>query len=177
MLIADWRRVAFSRLISFLSLFIVVTLSMGCGKVPPPPDNPSPAFGTNADSGLIRLCAHVSDPDADKLQVRYFGRVKTDSGSKKFTIIILPDTQHYTQEPTSNYGGDISMFYAQTKWIVENRASRNIVFVGHLGDCVQNGDNPPVLDKQLEWEKAKIALGALEDPLVTGLAQGIPFGV
>jgi len=86
-----------------------------------------------------------------------------------FTIIVLPDTQFYS---ASMNGGSPEIFEAQTRWIVENRDSLNIAFVTHVGDFVQHGDS--VL---AEWEAADAAISLLEDPVTTGLAEGIPFGV
>jgi hypothetical protein len=82
-----------------------------------------------------------------------------------FTIVALPDTQYYTNSPSNS-----AIFSAQTKWIVQNRASRNIVFVTGLGDIVQDGDSTAS-----EWQVADNAYGALEDPVSTSLAQGIPY--
>jgi hypothetical protein len=79
-----------------------------------------------------------------------------------FTIVALPDTQYYS---AGLYGGTAAMFNAQTAWIVSNQASRNIAYVVHLGDIVQDGDQVPA-----EWGNATVALGALE-------TAGIPYGV
>ena len=86
-----------------------------------------------------------------------------------FAIIVLPDTQFYS---ASMNGGSPEIFEAQTRWIVENKDSLNIVFVTHVGDFVQNGDR--VLT---EWEAGDAAISLLEDPETTGLPEGIPFGV
>ena len=67
--------------------------------------------------------------------------------------------------------GVLKCFYAQTKWIAENRQSRNIVYVGHLGDCVQNGDDPRSGIKKAEWKKAGFAISNLENPQLTGLPE------
>jgi hypothetical protein len=47
----------------------------------------------------------------------------------KFTVIVLPDTQNYSQ----NYP---SIFTAQTQWIIDNEGALNIAFVAHVGDVV-----------------------------------------
>ena len=86
-----------------------------------------------------------------------------------FTIIVLPDTQFYS---SSMNGGSPEIFEAQTRWIVENRDSLNVVFVTQLGDFVQNGD-----EILAEWEAADAAISLLEDPATTGLPEGIPYGV
>src|SRR6185503_5121218 len=136
-----------------------------------------PANQGGASSVNPNLCATVSDPNGGTMQVKYFGRVRTASNSNKFTIVILPDTQYYTEEPQGNNGGNIAMFNAQTNWIANNRASKNIVYLGHLGDCVQNGDNPPVANKEIEWQRAQPAIATIENPALTGLPQGIPYGI
>src|SRR4051812_14977967 len=41
-------------------------------------------------------------------------------GKDKFTLVVLPDTQHYSLEHPKNY-------HAQTEWIDENAKDRNIV--------------------------------------------------
>ena len=86
-----------------------------------------------------------------------------------FTIIVLPDTQFYS---ASMNGGSPEIFETQTRWIVENKDSLNIAFVTHVGDFVHNDDS--VL---AEWEAADAAISLLEDPITTGLPEGIPFGV
>ena len=49
----------------------------------------------------------------------------------EFTIVVLPDTQFYSAEfPV--------VYTAQTEWIANSIASRNILFVTHLGDVVLN---------------------------------------
>jgi hypothetical protein len=70
------------------------------------------------------------------------------NGSRAFSVIVLPDTQYY-----SAFHPEI--FLNQTRWIVENRAMRNIVFVIHLGDIVDNfGDSA-------QWYNSKDALNHL----------------
>ncbi len=71
-----------------------------------------------------------------------------------FTIIVIPDTQFYS---AGMNGGSPEIFEAQTRWIAENRSALNIVFVTHLGDYVQNGD-----EILAEWEAADAAISLLE---------------
>jgi hypothetical protein len=86
-----------------------------------------------------------------------------------FTIVVLPDTQYYSCGSECN--SDSSIFKAQTKWIVDNKAVLNIVYVVHEGDIVEHADNVN------EWENASDAMSLLEDPKTTGLKYGIPYGV
>lgn len=82
------------------------------------------------------------------------------AGGEVFTVVALPDTQHYTAEI---YGGTKEMFDAQTAWIAANQASRNIKYVTHLGDFVQRQHD------LLQWGNAKGAMSILE-------GASIPFG-
>ncbi len=86
-----------------------------------------------------------------------------------FTVVALPDTQHYA---CGCNGGSTDTFTAQTAWIVEALATRDVRFVTQLGDCVQNGDEAPS-----EWEVADAAFSLLEDPKTTGQAEGLPYGI
>lgn len=86
-----------------------------------------------------------------------------------FTIAALPDTQCYTRQFN---GGTMAMFLSQIRWILENRERSNIVFVAHLGDIVDRGDL-----EEWEWWNATNALYQLEDPLLTGLPDGMPYTV
>ncbi|MBN1941837.1 MAG: DNRLRE domain-containing protein [Phycisphaerae bacterium] len=82
-----------------------------------------------------------------------------------FTIIALPDTQHYSDDPSH-----IQHFENQTQWIVDNIASENIPFVTHLGDFTQSGNDPT------EWDRSLGALNTLENgnPSNTAL---VPYSV
>ena len=94
----------------------------------------------------------------------------------EFSIMGIPDTQYYTENldgsGSGQGSGSISTFFAQTNWIVSNRIDSNIVYVTHLGDCVQNGD-----EVEQEWINCSNAMAYLENPATTGLTDGIPFGM
>ncbi len=130
----------------------------------------SPAHESNITGANASLKATVHDADNDKLQVSFYARPKKTG--EKFTIVLLPDTQFYTAEPQGTNGGINVFFKSQTAWIAQNRAARNIVYTGHLGDCAQNGDK-----YEKEWQRADTAMRAIEQPGTTGLAAGIPYGI
>ncbi|MGB2703687.1 MAG: T9SS type A sorting domain-containing protein, partial [Chitinophagaceae bacterium] len=136
---------------------------------PNQPINPSPANNANSPSTSPNICATVSDPNGGNVRTRFYGRPKPAGGAVPFTIVFFPDTQFYTSEMN---GGTIGMFNAQTAWVANNRVSKNIVYVGQLGDCVQNGDAQPV-----EWTRAVAAMATIENAGLTGLPQGVPFGI
>jgi hypothetical protein len=137
---------------------------------PNAPSNPSPADGIYVAPTSTALCVAASDPDNIQLRVRFYGRKKNKTG--KFTVILLPDTQFYTREPQSATRGNNSFFKLQTSWVASNRATRNIAYVGHLGDIVEHGDS-----LEIEWQRANEAMSTLEDPVLTGLSEGIPYGL
>lgn len=173
----------FATMILCLVLVTTSTLALSQSLPPNQPANPSPSNNGGSPTVNPNLCATVSDPNNGTVNVRYYGRAKSAGGSslQKFTIILIPDTQYYSEVTSgggsSSTGGLIAMFNAQTNWIAANRASRNIVYVGHLGDCVQNGDNAPGTPDNAEWVKASNAIATIENPVLTGLPQGIPFGI
>ncbi|MFZ4775923.1 MAG: metallophosphoesterase [Terrimicrobiaceae bacterium] len=87
------------------------------------------------------------------------------ASGKDFTIVALPDTQFYSETYPK-------IAVAQTDWIVAHKEKLNIVYVAHLGDITNQGD-----DKPEQWPNAAAALYRLENPDTTGLPGGIPYGV
>lgn len=83
---------------------------------------------------------------------------------EKFTIIVLPDTQYYSK----SYPW---IFENQTKWIVENKESMNIVFVSHLGDLVDHYQNKE------EWDNANYSMSKLIGAIPFGVLPGNHDGV
>lgn len=90
---------------------------------------------------------------------------------KNFSIVPVPDTQHYTGQVN---GGLINTFKAQTHWITNQKDALNIKYVSHLGDIVQNGDNN---GNDIEWRRADTAIRTIENPVSTQLTHGIPYGL
>lgn len=76
-----------------------------------------------------------------------------------FTLIVLPDTQIYSQNQPE-------IFQKQTQWIVDQKEKLNIVFVSHVGDIVQSRN----LD--FEWQNANRAISILDDKVPYGLLPG-----
>ncbi|MDP2895730.1 MAG: DNRLRE domain-containing protein [bacterium] len=115
-----------------------------------PPDG---AFGVSTSPTLE---VTVSDPDGEPLDVTFYGR---GGSGEKFTIIALPDTQYYSQSYPQ-------IFTAQTQWIVDNVAARNIVFVTHEGDLVQTWNNTT------QWARANTSMGLLDGVVPYGVSPG-----
>jgi hypothetical protein len=138
--------------------------AIGLASPPDPPGNASPPDGAIDVPANAVLCVDVSDPQSEPLDVTFHGRELTGQPAEDFTIVVLPDTQYYSQTFPQ-------VFDSQTEWIVANREARNIVFVSHVGDVVQLAHNP------FEWANADAAMSRLDDLLATGLGDGIPYGI
>jgi hypothetical protein len=84
---------------------------------------------------------------------------------EQFSVILIPDTQHYTNSDGAN-----AYFRAMMQWAVNNRVSYNIVAVSHEGD-ISDDDTPE------EYRRADGVMTLVEDPLTTGLPDGIPYAM
>jgi hypothetical protein len=139
----------------------------------------APTLGSLASEALpngnARLSVEASDLDADAIYVDFYARELTQSDD--FTIAVLPDSQYYTRNaspPERPVADDPDYFYAQTRWAVENRISRNVIGVFHVGDIINNAD---VTAQWLRADNAFEILEAAADPaLPHGIAYGLSFG-
>lgn len=143
-------------------------------RPPLQPSSISPAHGQTAVGGN-QVNLTVNDPEAKSMTVKLYGRPKPGGAPiPNFTIIGLPDTQNYTEEPQGvggAGGGHNGIFKAQTQWIKNRRVDSNIVFVVQLGDCTQHGDA-----NEIEWKRADTAIKTIEFPSVP-LPEGIPYSI
>jgi len=71
------------------------------------------------------------------------------------TLAFMPDTQYLTKENMSSGKSFRDRFPAMTKWLARRKEERNILYVLHLGDVVQ--DNLPG-----EWQVARSAFDSIE---------------
>lgn len=76
-----------------------------------------------------------------------------------FSLVIMPDTQYYSETFHENYA-------AQTQWILDVSEERDVRFVIHVGDVVQN---PGVED---EWKVASAAHEILDGKVPYSIAMG-----
>ena len=140
----------------------------------------SPGDEASGIGDSTSVSINVTDPEGAGTTVEFYGRKTTPLlPGPDFTIVAIPDTQYYS-ENISVYpvapgtGANISYFNTQTEWIRDHRISRNIAFVSHMGDIVNNGDfsgNPA------EWIRADGAMKTIENQSTTLRAYGIPWGV
>ena len=106
----------------------------------------------------------VESTDRSDVSCQSITRSINTQQAVSFTIIALPDTQYYS----SSYP---DIFTNQTQWIVANHETLHIVYVAHEGDIVNSARSIT------QWERASKSMSYLEDPLTTGLPDGIPYSV
>ena len=75
--------------------------------------------------------------------------IETTVADTSFTVIVLPDTQYYSQSYPS-------IFTKQTQWIADNIESMNIRMVVHEGDLVQTEES------DLQWQRANTSMSVLD---------------
>lgn len=142
----------------------------GCGDTPPAdfdakpsgPMDESVVMGTSTELEVTISGQILADATA-KFHLR---EVHTLTEADDFTIVILPDTQNYTQ-----FAGNFPQFPAQTKWVWDHRNTDRIVAVLHNGDVVQHGNI-----EEIEWQRAETAMKTIEES-TTKFPDGIPYGI
>ena len=70
----------------------------------------------------------------------------------------MPDTQYYSESFPA-------IFTSQTQWIIDNKAARNIVFVTHEGDIVNQNTTT-------QWQRANTSLSMLDGVVPYGMGPG-----
>ena len=132
----------------------------------------TPDNGATGETTSPNLSVNVSDPESQPLNVTFFGRATNGPPAADFTLVAIPDTQHYVDDTNPNDAdGDRALtFTQQTQWIVSSRPTLNTVFVSHLGDITEHIDAQPA-----EWTKADASMDVLDlasPPVPYGIAPG-----
>ncbi len=115
----------------------------------------SPANGSTTTTSPS-LETSVSNPGGGSLTVTYQLR---QPPAPEFTIVVMPDTQHYSESFPDIYT-------SQTQWIVNQKTARNIVFVTHEGDIVEHVNN------NTEWVRANTSMSLLDGVVPYGMGPG-----
>ena len=126
----------------------------------PVPALVAPAAGATSVARPASLSARVTDPDSATHDLRFFGRTSV-AAQPDFTIVVLPDTQFYSESFPATYT-------AQTQWIMNNRSALNIQYVAHVGDIVN------VASQISQWNNADTSMRILETP-IAGFPDGLPY--
>jgi hypothetical protein len=127
----------------------------------------APAEGEPMAADSVELEIVVDDTEQQEFVASFHLREVTSEDD--FTIVVLPDTQYYSDED-SPHGGSADSFHDQTQWVRDNREAYNILGVIHNGDIVNHGSAPE------EWVIANAAMARLETP-EPALPEGMPYGV
>jgi hypothetical protein len=139
---------------------LTIVYSVNPSEFPSQPILVSPENNETDLSNAPQLQVTVSDPESRSLTVRFYGRRKTTSNIKDFTIVAIPDPQKYTED-----GGNMDMFTSQTEWCVDQKDARNIVYVANEGDVTEDNN-------ETQWARGDAAMTILESP-----SPGIPYGI
>ncbi|MCH9693198.1 MAG: VWA domain-containing protein [Gammaproteobacteria bacterium] len=110
-------------------------------------------------------CRTLNARFANPLAVLPFLLFSHTADAETFSIVVLPDTQFYTQD-------NPDIFDTQTAWIRTNQAAENIIYVAHLGDIV---DSAGCNSTATEWANADGSMDVLDGAATT--ADDIPYGV
>lgn len=129
------------------------------------PANPPNAAALPADG--VELGITIADPDGGEHVATF--HLREVQAEDDFTIVVLPDTQYYSDVDSPNAGSP-DYFHDQTQWVRDNREAYNILAVIHNGDIVNHGSRPE------EWTIAEAALSRLETP-EDDLPDGVPYGL
>lgn len=89
----------------------------------------------------------------DKVQHDLFKGIDTID----YTFGVMPDTQFYSKSYPEIYN-------MTSQWFVDNRDALNLKYIFHLGDIVDNFDQP------YQWENATAAMKRLDEA-------GVPYGI
>ncbi|KAA3646432.1 MAG: hypothetical protein DWQ07_09465 [Chloroflexi bacterium] len=128
-----------------LSLFLLVLV--GCNVAQRTPTS-------------IELSYDPNQPLTVGSEVDFDFSVDTVPSSEPFAIIVLPDTQYYSQKYPDIY-------LSQTQWIVDHHEKLNVAFVSHVGDIVQHDDQ-----FEEQWVLADQAMGMLDGVVPYGVLPG-----
>lgn len=109
--------------------------------------------------GLMINCLPAIQSQPNTINTKYENWTFPAYNLENFTIIVLPDTQYYSE-------GNPHIFDNQTQWIVNNIDEMNIVFVSHLGDIV---DQWYTIE---QWVNANHSMSKLDDQVPWGVLLG-----
>jgi hypothetical protein len=84
----------------------------------------------------------------------------SDPAPGAWTLAFIPDTQHYVDNVNN-----VPIYDQFMSWIVDHAAARNIRFVAHVGDIVQN-------NTELEWNRVMPGINRVLPVVPMGLAPG-----
>ena len=82
-----------------------------------------------------------------------------------FSIVVIPDTQHYGRLKQDDQAWENPVFEAYTSWIATNIERQRVVFVSHVGDIVDLNERP-------QWRVARRCMDQLHGRVPYGISVG-----
>ena len=82
-----------------------------------------------------------------------------------FSVVVIPDTQHYRRLKQDERAWENPTFEAYTRWIAANIQRQRIVFVSHVGDIVDLNERP-------QWKVARRCMDQLHGRVPYGISVG-----
>ncbi len=144
------------------ALFTLTLWAGTAAATPEPPVLISPEAGALVGAE-VQLEISVEDPSGGALDLGIFIRPALDE-LQPFRLVVLPDTQFYTEAATIGSSGDV--FGMQVDWILDHDHEHELGFVSHVGDVVQDWDD------EGQWEVADRALSELDGVVPWAVAWG-----
>ncbi|RAI03220.1 hypothetical protein DLJ53_01475 [Acuticoccus sediminis] len=128
-----------------------------------------PLLGPLLDGGDAGVLGGAADGFAERFGAPSgAGDHSLANPDEKYSVIVFPDTQYYSNGAllSASPGGSPTMFTAMTRWVVDNAAAENIVFVTHLGDVVDNGTS------EVQYARADAAMSLLDGEVAYSILPG-----
>ena len=82
-----------------------------------------------------------------------------------FSIVVIPDTQHYRRLKQDDQTWENPVFEAYTRWTAANLQHQRIVFVSHVGDIVDLNERP-------QWSVARRCMDRLHGRVPYAISVG-----
>lgn len=86
-------------------------------------------------AGVVGASPAAADADDAAVDAQRLPAWRPDRDSRRFTLVVMPDTQYMFDEPSIT----AAPIEASFRYILEHAHDDNIVFMSHLGDLTQNG--------------------------------------
>jgi hypothetical protein len=112
-----------------------------------------------AGTNVLAVEIHQNVPTSSDLGFDLSLTAAKAANPDPFTVLMLPDTQFYSESRPQIYD-------AQINWVLANRTPQNIVFLSHVGDVVQTAS------KSIEWQRADAAMDRLDGVMPYSVAIG-----
>jgi hypothetical protein len=124
---------------------------------------PTTSKQIRARRGLQRLCGALA---LGLLACpTLFGAELPEAPEGSFSVVVIPDTQHYRRLEPDDQAWENPVFEAYTRWTAANLQRQRIVFVSHFGDIVDLNERP-------QWSVARRCMDRLHGHVPYAISVG-----